>query len=266
MASLRLGLRSGMLIAMAAVFLVGSGAVIGAGTAFYLGQSNSSSTTTTLKGSTAGRELQVTNNSTNAAAAGLGISVTAGRPPIVVTSTTGTPGRAIGLDADKLDGIDSTGFVRSTAGSVSTTELAAGSVTSAKLSTQAFTSWRWSAVPSSSFHTLHAGPMFINFFCLSGSGGSSRLTAVVFDDSTATGSATFNAELVTLAATPVAHDFGSGIGAIGWTWSNDLPNSTGTYIFDSPTGTVSGTFTAYSDSSVCSFTATAMVITSAPQE
>jgi hypothetical protein len=60
-----------------------------------------------------GSVLQVTNtNATGGTSArGLAIAVPAGRAPIVVGATAG---KATNLNADKLDGIDSTGFVRKT--------------------------------------------------------------------------------------------------------------------------------------------------------
>jgi hypothetical protein len=72
---------------VAAVTLVSSVAFAGSGIGgvFNLGQSNSVNAATTLTGSTAGKQLQITNNSTGAGADGIGISVTSGKPPLVVT-------------------------------------------------------------------------------------------------------------------------------------------------------------------------------------
>lgn len=76
-----------------------------------LGAVNSAGATTTLKSGVNGNVLQITNtNSTGGTSArGLGITVPAGRAPLTVNSSAG---KATNLNADKLDGIDSTGFAR----------------------------------------------------------------------------------------------------------------------------------------------------------
>jgi hypothetical protein len=91
-------------------------AVLSSGTAaavsyIVLGTTNTAGTTTTLRSSVNGTVLQISNtNSTGGTSAkGIGITAPAGRAPIVVNSTAG---KATNLNADKLDGIDSTGFVR----------------------------------------------------------------------------------------------------------------------------------------------------------
>jgi hypothetical protein len=82
----------------------------GVGGIFNLGVTNSVNETSTLTGSKAGgRMLQVTNTSTAAGSAGVGITVTAGKAPI---ATVATAGKATNLNVDKLDGFDSTEFVR----------------------------------------------------------------------------------------------------------------------------------------------------------
>jgi hypothetical protein len=53
--------------------------------------------------------LQVTNTSTGSGAAGIGITVGANKAPLTVNANAG---KATNLNADKLDGVDSTGFVR----------------------------------------------------------------------------------------------------------------------------------------------------------
>jgi hypothetical protein len=76
-----------------------------------LGVSNSASKTTTLKSGANAAVLQLrnTNKSGGSAAAGLGISVPAGRAPITVN---GSAGKAINLNADRLDGFDADSFLR----------------------------------------------------------------------------------------------------------------------------------------------------------
>jgi hypothetical protein len=75
-----------------------------------LGAINTAGATTTLKSGVNGAVLQLTNtNATGGTnARGLGISVPAGRAPMTVNSGV----RVTNLNADKLDGIDSTGFIR----------------------------------------------------------------------------------------------------------------------------------------------------------
>jgi hypothetical protein len=91
-------------------------AFISSGTAaaasyLVLSSTNSASTTTTLRSSVNGSVLALQNTNTvgGTSARGLSISVPSGRAPIVVNSSAG---KATNLNADKLDGIDSAGFVR----------------------------------------------------------------------------------------------------------------------------------------------------------
>ncbi len=92
--------------AVSAVLMTTTAALAGTGVGavFNLGKTNRVNAQSTLKGSTAssGRTLQLTNTG---AGSGLGITVRAGRSPIVVNAGAG---KAKNLDADKLDGIDST--------------------------------------------------------------------------------------------------------------------------------------------------------------
>ena len=74
---------------------------------FILGQTNSAGNTTSLSSPLAGKKaLQVTNTSTGASATALGLNVASGHAPFTVNSGT----KVANLNADKLDGIDSTGF------------------------------------------------------------------------------------------------------------------------------------------------------------
>src|SRR4029079_7944250 len=73
---------------------------------FILGRSNSASTQTALSASLNGRALQLTNTNAGGNATALGLNVAAGHPPFAVNS----PVRVANLNADKLDGLDSTQF------------------------------------------------------------------------------------------------------------------------------------------------------------
>jgi hypothetical protein len=102
----------------------------GIGGVFNLGVSNSVDAKTTLTGSTATPQLQVTNTNTNAGAAGLGVNSASASPTIAAKNTAGGPAAAItvnagvtpftvnsqtkvaNLNADLIDGINSTGFLR----------------------------------------------------------------------------------------------------------------------------------------------------------
>jgi hypothetical protein len=101
--------RTTMAIALTAV-LASTGSAAAA-SYLVLSTSNTATTTTTLKSAVNGAVLSLQNKNTTGgtSARGLSITVPAGRPPIVVNSTAG---KATNLNADRLDGIDSTGFVR----------------------------------------------------------------------------------------------------------------------------------------------------------
>lgn len=82
----------------------------GIGAVFNLGRSNSVNATTTLTGSAAGKELQVTNASTARGATGIGIKVAPGKPPITVNSSA----RVHHLNASLLGGRSAGKFVQGT--------------------------------------------------------------------------------------------------------------------------------------------------------
>jgi hypothetical protein len=95
---------------LAALFIALGGTTYAAtGGNFLLGKPNSASSTTSLTAPIAGKGLQVTNTSTGAGATALGLKVASGHPPFAVNSGT----KVTNLNADKLDGIDSTGFYSS---------------------------------------------------------------------------------------------------------------------------------------------------------
>jgi hypothetical protein len=75
---------------------------------FILGNPNTATSQTSLSAPIAGKALQVTNTSTGAGATALGLNVAAGKTPFTVNSGT----KVANLNADKLDGLDSTGFLR----------------------------------------------------------------------------------------------------------------------------------------------------------
>jgi hypothetical protein len=93
-------------VAYVALFVALGGTTYAAtGGNFILGQPNSASSTTSLTrtGANAGKGLQVTNTSTGAGATALGLNVASGHPPFTVNSGT----KVANLNADKLDGLDS---------------------------------------------------------------------------------------------------------------------------------------------------------------
>ena len=95
---------------IALVIALGGAGYSATGGNFILGNSNSASTPTLLQGPIATRTLQVNNGSTTAGATALSLSVVAGHPPMKVNSST----KVANLNADKLDGLDSTHFSQKT--------------------------------------------------------------------------------------------------------------------------------------------------------
>jgi hypothetical protein len=85
--------------------LVGTAAFAGTGVGgiFNLGKYNGVNGTTTLAGSTRGKQLSVVNTNSGAGATGVAIAVHNGKPPLTVNSAT----KVVNLNADKLDGLDS---------------------------------------------------------------------------------------------------------------------------------------------------------------
>ena len=97
------------MVTILAFIVLGGMSYAATGGNFILGQSNSASSTTSLTrtGANTGKGLQVTNNSTTAGATALGLNVASGHAPFTVNSGT----KVANLNADKLDGLDSTSFV-----------------------------------------------------------------------------------------------------------------------------------------------------------
>jgi hypothetical protein len=100
----------GNLVGYVALFVALGGTTYAAtGGNFILGNPNSASSTTSLTAPVAGKGLQVTNTSTGAGATALGLNTASGHPPFTVNSGT----KVTNLNADKLDGLDSTAFYSS---------------------------------------------------------------------------------------------------------------------------------------------------------
>ena len=99
----------GNLVGYIALFVALGGTTYAAtGGNFILGQANSAGATTSLSAPIAGKKaLQLTNTSTGAGATALGLNVASGHTPFTVNSGT----KVTNLNADKLDGIDSSAFV-----------------------------------------------------------------------------------------------------------------------------------------------------------
>jgi hypothetical protein len=104
MSRLRAKLTYANIMATLCLVLVLSGgtAVAVTGGNFLLGKSNSASSKTSLSVSIANKALQVTNSSTEAGAAALGLTTASGHPPLIVNSGT----KVKNLNADELDGQD----------------------------------------------------------------------------------------------------------------------------------------------------------------
>jgi hypothetical protein len=110
MSTLRIPLPSrAMTVASLAVLLnVASVAYAATGGTFVLGKSNSATSQTTLTANIGGRALQVTNTSTLTGSTPLSLTAASGKPPLIVNSGT----KVTNLNADRLDGLDSSQFQR----------------------------------------------------------------------------------------------------------------------------------------------------------
>jgi hypothetical protein len=73
---------------------------------FILGKANTATAQTGLTSKNAGKTLSITQQSTGTGATALGLSVPVGKPPLTVNSGT----KVANLNADTLDGINSTAF------------------------------------------------------------------------------------------------------------------------------------------------------------
>jgi hypothetical protein len=100
-------------LALAVVLMFTTAGTAAAVSYLVLGSVNTAASTTTLRSGVNGAVVQLTNTNTAAgiSARGLGIAVPAGRAPLTVNASAG---KATNLDADKLDGLDSTKFARGT--------------------------------------------------------------------------------------------------------------------------------------------------------
>jgi hypothetical protein len=97
-----------LVISCLALFIALGGTTYAAtGGNFILGRANSAGAQTALSAPIANKALQVTNTSTAAGASGIGITVGTNKAPLAVNATAG---KATNLNADKLDGKDSTAF------------------------------------------------------------------------------------------------------------------------------------------------------------
>ncbi len=97
-------------MATIAVFIVLGGTTYAAtGGNFILGQPNTAGQQTSLTASPsfAGKALQLTNTNTGGGATALGLNVASGHSPFTVSSGT----KVTNLNADKLDGLDSSAFL-----------------------------------------------------------------------------------------------------------------------------------------------------------
>src|SRR5690349_20987255 len=99
------------LIAAVVSAFVAAGAAVATSQTFVLGTTNTvnaASTVTAGSRGLNGKILQLTNNSNGASATALALTTPGSRPPMAVSSGV----KVANLNADRLDGLDSTGFVR----------------------------------------------------------------------------------------------------------------------------------------------------------
>lgn len=101
---------SNVISTLALFLVVGGGTTLAAtGGNFILGKPNTASSKSTLSAPISDKALQVANTSTGTGATALGLSVASGHAPFTTNSGT----KVANLNADKLDGKDSSGFVSS---------------------------------------------------------------------------------------------------------------------------------------------------------
>lgn len=99
-----------VMVTMLAFIVLGGVGYAATGDNLILGKSNSAGSTTSLSAPVSGKKaLQVTNANTGTGSTALGLNVASGHPPFTVNSGT----KVSSLNADKLDGLDSTSFVPS---------------------------------------------------------------------------------------------------------------------------------------------------------
>ena len=101
-----------MAVALLALFVALGGTALAANPALFLNQANTATAPTGLTANVVGKTLQLTNTSTASGATPLGLTPGAGRPPLVTPSST----KVTNLNADKLDGLDSTQLQRRVTG------------------------------------------------------------------------------------------------------------------------------------------------------
>ena len=100
----------GTLLGATALFVALGGTTYAAtGGAFILGQANGATRQTRLSAPVNNPAFKVKNPSAGAKAAGIGITVAAGKPPLVVNAAAG---KATNLNADLLDGLNAAAFFR----------------------------------------------------------------------------------------------------------------------------------------------------------
>lgn len=98
-----------VMVTILAFIVLGGMSYAATGGNFVLGKSNTATSASSLSAPIAGKALQVTNTSTGAGATALGLTTASGHAPFTVNSGT----KVANLNADKLDGIDSSGFLSS---------------------------------------------------------------------------------------------------------------------------------------------------------
>jgi hypothetical protein len=238
----------GMVVVMAGLFLALGGVGIAAtGDTLILGSAGNSATSKTVLTSPVNdRALQLNNTNTGRNATALGLTVAAGRPPLVVNSTAGT---ATNLSADRLDGRDSGSFLSSAAGSVATDSLANASVTAAKLSSSLVKriDFKWTEAATSSVSASWSlGSLQLTVDC--SANGIGLLDHNL--DSTSEGS--FNAVWIAYGTNQAAnHSLSLQAGGYDVFRAKSTGGGTGSILFRLPSETVSGTFTFFANGSQC---------------
>jgi hypothetical protein len=153
-----------VMVTILAFVVLGGMSYAATGGNFILGKSNTASSTSSLSAPVAGKALNLTNTSTGAGATALGLNVAAGHAPFTVNSGA----KVANLNADKLDGTDSSGFFPS--------------------SQVKRIHWQAQTTPANgviSNEVLTDGPLHLSGTCFAPSGGSGHVRLDVASDAAA---------------------------------------------------------------------------------
>jgi len=155
------------LIAAVVSAFVAAGAAVATTQTFMLGTTNTVDAASTVTAGSTGlnaKMLQLANNSTGSSASALGLTTASTRPPMIVNSQA----KVANLNADKLDGLDSTAFQRRvsgacTSGSAIRSITSSGSVTCQDVQPKLLLEDSRSSTDVTDTFTTSGGPLLVLF-------------------------------------------------------------------------------------------------------